>query len=266
MRMLMPALAFLSHSHKDHPIAIEIASILGMFGFSGFLAHRDIESGTEWREEIIQKLREATLLIAVVSPNFAESEWTDQEVGFALARPIPVLPVNAGMAPYGFLGHIQGVRWGEEAREGRTWVASGRVWTREQLVERQARFGAALIHRGVMNRSDIVDKLMASSSWDITSVLLSVIGDLNALSPTETVAVARAAASNNQVYNCYVAIRSLPAFLESRRQLLDPDLQAQLARVSMLAPSAQPGTAQEPEPAWGLGPVGGPPEEPDGPR
>jgi hypothetical protein len=262
----MAPLAFLSHSHLDQPIANEIASILGTFGFSGFLAHRDLESGTEWREEILQKLREASLLIAVVSPNFAESEWADQEVGFALARGIPVLPVSAGKAPYGFLGHIQGVPWGDEAREGNQWDATDRHWTRAQQVERQARFGVALIHRGVMNRSDIVEKLSASSSWDGTSVLLSVIGDLSALSRTETMAVARAAASNNEVYNCFTARRSLPPFLESRRQLFDPGLQSQLVRVHMLATAATPGTAQEPEPEWGPDPTEGPPGESDGPR
>jgi hypothetical protein len=261
----MPAPAFVSHSHIDLPIANEIASILRTFGFSGFLAHRDVEGGTEWREEIRQKLHEAPFLIAVVSPNFADSDWTDQEVGFALARSIPVIPVQAGKAPYGFLGHIQGVSWGDEVNDGELVDAAGRHWTRAQRIERQARFGAALIHRGVLNRSDMVDKLASSSSFDGTSVLLAVIGDLTALSPTETMAVARAAASNNEVYNCYAAVRSLPAFLESRRQLLDPGLQAQLVKVRMLAAAAQAVTAQEPEPDWGPDPTGLPPGASDRP-
>lgn len=211
----------------------------------------------------MQKLREASLLIAVVSPNFADSEWTDQEVGFALARGIPVLPVNAGKPPYGFLGHIQAVPWGEESREGSLLNRTGRHWTRDQRVERQARFGVALINRGVMNRSDIVDKLTASKSWDGTSVLLSVIGDLNALSPTETVAVARAASSNNQVYECFAVRRTLLAFLESRRELFDPGLQAQLVRVRMLvlAPNARDGHDAQvlPDSPGGPDPAGQPP-------
>lgn len=232
----MVPLAFLSHSHLDLPIANEVASSIKVFGLSGFIAHRDLESGTEWREEIQQKLREASLLVAVVSPHFAESDWTDQEVGFALARAIPVLPINAGLAPYGFMGHIQAVPWVDETKDGDRWDSSGRHWTRTQLVERQSKLGTALIRRGVMSRSDIVDRLAESRSWDNTRVLLAVIGDLEELSAGEAVAIARAAALNYEVYNCIEAKRILPPFLQTRRELLDPGLQAQLMRVKMLEP------------------------------
>src|SRR6185369_4849425 len=36
-----------------------------------------------------------------------KSEWTDQEVGFAVARNVPMLAVNLGRNPYGFIGKFQ---------------------------------------------------------------------------------------------------------------------------------------------------------------
>lgn len=230
----MPGLAFLSHHHADAAIATEIASTVATFGLEGFLAHRDLDSGTEWREEIQNKLREATLLIAVVSPQFAESEWTDQEVGFALARGIPLLPINAGLPPYGFLGAIQAVRWGDELKEGGWWSGSENHWTRTQLAERQGEIGRALIRRRAFSRADIVDKLLGSGSWDTTRALLATIGPLDDLSPAETLSLARAAAANSEVYKCTQAVIAFPPFLGARRGMLDPDLKAQLVRVRML--------------------------------
>lgn len=252
-------LAFLSHSHINLAIANEVASILRVFGLSGFIAHRDLESGSEWREEIQRQLREASLLVAIVSSHFAESDWTDQEVGFALARGIPIVPINAGLAPYGFMGHIQGVRWGNEAEEGGRNDSTGRHWTRAQLVERQARLGSALLRRGVMNRSDVVDRLAGSSSWDGTRVLLSVIGSLEDLSPAETTALARAAASNYEVYQCSEARATLPPFFEARRRMLDPGLQARLVSVGMLGVEASSAPSVDQEMEYGPDTAGRPP-------
>ena len=46
-------------------------------------------------------------MCALLTEGFHESNWTDQEVGFALARGILVIPVKYESAPYGFMGRIQ---------------------------------------------------------------------------------------------------------------------------------------------------------------
>jgi hypothetical protein len=38
---------------------------------------------------------------------FKESNWTDQEVGFAMGRGLPVFSVRFDQDPYGFIGRIQ---------------------------------------------------------------------------------------------------------------------------------------------------------------
>jgi len=48
-----------------------------------------------------------------VTPGFNESQWTDQEVGWALGRELIVIPVAVeDESPYGFLGTYQAVRRG----------------------------------------------------------------------------------------------------------------------------------------------------------
>ena len=44
---------------------------------------------------------------ALMTDDFHDSDWTDQEVGFALARGVPVIAVKLGRDPYGFLGKFQ---------------------------------------------------------------------------------------------------------------------------------------------------------------
>jgi hypothetical protein len=47
------------------------------------------------------------VLVAYVTPDFPASRWTEQEVGWALGRGAPVVPVNVGLQPYGFFGALQ---------------------------------------------------------------------------------------------------------------------------------------------------------------
>ena len=51
-------------------------------------------------------MRTCHVLLAYVTPKLPNS-WWDQEVGSALGRCIPVIPVNAGLQPYGFFGSVQ---------------------------------------------------------------------------------------------------------------------------------------------------------------
>jgi hypothetical protein len=46
----------------------------------------------------------------LLSKDFHESNWTDQEVGYAVARGIPIIAVRLGRDPYGFIGKFQALR------------------------------------------------------------------------------------------------------------------------------------------------------------
>jgi hypothetical protein len=45
--------------------------------------------------------------VALLTTEFHDSDWTDQEVGYALARRVPIISVRMGRDPYGFLGKFQ---------------------------------------------------------------------------------------------------------------------------------------------------------------
>ncbi|MGY2982675.1 hypothetical protein ACVI1K_000022 [Bradyrhizobium sp. USDA 4508] len=45
-----------------------------------------------------------------MTKGFHESNWTDQEIGFALGRGVMVVAVNLGRNPYGFIGDMHALK------------------------------------------------------------------------------------------------------------------------------------------------------------
>jgi len=76
-------------------------------GVAAFLDHEDIEPTQEWHREIEQALFSMDALIALLTEDFHESNWTDQEVGVAIGRRVPLIPVRLGRDPYGSMGKSQ---------------------------------------------------------------------------------------------------------------------------------------------------------------
>ncbi|MEE9337841.1 MAG: TIR domain-containing protein [Methylococcaceae bacterium] len=101
---------FISHLAKSKKQIGLLKDHLEYWGVSSFVAHEDIEPSREWMVEIEKALASMDVLVAVVEPEFPKSQWTDQEVGYALGRNVDVIPVRAGHDPYGFMGKYQGIQ------------------------------------------------------------------------------------------------------------------------------------------------------------
>jgi len=101
---------FLSHISAYKDLTAQIQQSLDRFGVSSFVAHVDIEPTKEWQNEIEIALFSCDTLVALMTPNFHDSRWTDQEIGIAIGRGILIVPVRLGMDPYGFIGKYQGLQ------------------------------------------------------------------------------------------------------------------------------------------------------------
>jgi len=98
---------FLSHLSDHRVYAAELQARLLPYGISAFVAHNDIEATKEWEAEIQSALASCDVLLALLHPGFHQSNWTDQEIGFAMGRYLPVFSVRLGQDPYGFIGRFQ---------------------------------------------------------------------------------------------------------------------------------------------------------------
>jgi hypothetical protein len=101
---------FISYSSKDKAIAAKVATAIKSAGGEAFLAHETIEVSTEWRTEILKQLGTCPVIFCLITKNFLDSEWTQQEAGYAIARGMKVVSlIFNGIRPPGFLEAFQGV-------------------------------------------------------------------------------------------------------------------------------------------------------------
>jgi hypothetical protein len=98
---------FLSHKSEVKKETSDLKDRLKVFGISSFVAHEDIHPTKTWQDEIENALASMDAFVALLTEEFHNSDWTDQEVGFALARAVPIIAVRLGKDPYGFIGKFQ---------------------------------------------------------------------------------------------------------------------------------------------------------------
>ncbi len=98
---------FVSHLATHRAFAGELQEHLFRYGISSFVAHNDIEPTLEWQTQIETALSTCDALVALLHDKFHASNWTDQEIGFAMGRGVPTFAVRLGETPYGFIGRFQ---------------------------------------------------------------------------------------------------------------------------------------------------------------
>lgn len=106
---------FLSHVSTHQKDATNLALALERFGIQSFVAHNDIKPTRAWRDQIELALRTCDALLALMTPKFHESEWTDQEIGFVMGTDRLAVAVNLGLEAYGFIADLQSFKGGGKA-------------------------------------------------------------------------------------------------------------------------------------------------------
>lgn len=101
---------FVSHLSSNRERMSAMKAGLANWGISAFIAHEDIKASREWRDEIEAGLESMDIMVAVVEPGFKESDWCAQEVGYALGRNVDIIPLRAGLDPFGFFAKYQGIQ------------------------------------------------------------------------------------------------------------------------------------------------------------
>lgn len=149
------------------------------------MAHDDIEPTKEWQLEIERALRTADALAAIITPDFVDSRWCDQEVGFAFGRGKLVIPLCKETTPHGFLGKYQGfAAKGLQAPE----VA-------EQL------FQILLNHSLTSGRmaDALVENMAQAGSFQAARDAMPLLERLPKLTPTQAARLMQSVTDNHQV-------------------------------------------------------------------
>jgi hypothetical protein len=155
------ARVFVSHVSTIKAKAAQLREELAAYGIKAFVAHDDIEPTAEWQSEIEAALSTMDALIALLSQGFNDSRWCDQEVGVAVGRRVPIVPVKIELDPYGLFGKYQAI------------PAKGKSVTEVADLVFNALIAKPQI--GPRITSKLVSLLVASTSWSQSRRLVTLI-------------------------------------------------------------------------------------------
>jgi len=193
---------FISHKAECKEQATSLKLALNRYGMSGFVAHCDIKPTREWQDEIERALQSMHAMVLLLTRDYHDSEWTDQETGVALGRDVPIVPVRIEIDPYGFVGKMQAV-----PGTGK----SAAVLAREML--------DLLLVSSI--RDDLLTALVTrfekSDNFAQANELMAIIDSLGALPPALVDRLEKAPAGDNQVENANAVKWRLPALLKRHR-------------------------------------------------
>lgn len=173
---------FLSHKAEVKKETSELKDTLKLFGVSCFVAHEDIHPTKEWQNEIENALHTMDSFVALLTDGFHDSLWTDQEVGFAFGRGIPIISVKLGKDPYGFIGKFQALScaWETAATE----IA-------KILIKKEPMLNA------------YISAVKNCQSYDGGNKLSELLPFINSLSDNQIEKLINAFNENSQVYDSY---------------------------------------------------------------
>jgi hypothetical protein len=173
-------------------------------GISGFVAHNDIEPTREWQTEILKALETCDALVALLHPEFHASAWTDQEVGYAMGRGIPVCAVRLDSSPYGFIGRYQAFDG-----NGKTTTVLAR-----ELFESYRR---NRLTKGQMGGAPLT-YFQQSKSYAAARERLGYLEELETWKPAFTSKLKAALLSNDQISNSYGVPDRIKSLIEKWEQ------------------------------------------------
>ena len=127
-------------------------------------------------------------LVALLTEGFSESKWTDQEVGVAVGRGVPIVPVRMGKDPYGFMAKYQAIPGSDRAS-----VIADSIF-RYVLINEDLR---------VFGNDMYIAALAKSGSFDMSNSLANFLQDITRLSPEQEEALVQAFNDNSQVHGAF---------------------------------------------------------------
>ncbi|WP_049920990.1 toll/interleukin-1 receptor domain-containing protein [Halopiger djelfimassiliensis] len=101
---------FVSHAPGDLELVQELFSTVKNFPFGVHIALEEVESGRS-RKRLEGRLANSDIVVAVLTDRASNSQWVNQETGYALAKGIPVLPLyDDEHHRGGFISDVEGVK------------------------------------------------------------------------------------------------------------------------------------------------------------
>lgn len=119
---------FISYSRKDEAVAQLLAHILRANRID-CLIDREVRAGQRFDATLHKMIRDASLILVLLTKDSSRSAWVNQEIGFATAQGKAIWPlaIEADIEPYGMLSTTQAYSlfdWSDPARAVQRLIAA----------------------------------------------------------------------------------------------------------------------------------------------
>ena len=198
---------FISHSHLEKKIAGEIKSQVEKFGTSAFVAHEDIRPTREWQDAIIENLKQCDVFLAILTSNFQNSNWTDQETGIALGLGKVIIPIRIDIAPYGFIGKYQALKW-----------------DLEDSTDSVKRLIQLLVEKKALNIDNILEAFENSFTFRNAEYNLDLLRGVQQFSKEQINKIVNASVENRQIWDATGTQPILDKLFSEYSDIIDPEL------------------------------------------
>lgn len=197
---------FLSYSHKDRRIAGEIKRHLEGYGLFVFLAHDDIAPSIIWQDEILKQLIDCHVFVPLLSTNFKDSKWTDQEAGIAYGHEKEIIPVCLDeTSPYGFMGKYQGFNCNSDAPRTSKIIM-------DTILSKPI---------GGLLKYKMIGAYLDSHSWEGAATRAEVLYDNMPYDEKQINAIIYGIITNEEIYTSFDGRRTVSSIIEKHGEIED---------------------------------------------
>jgi len=208
---------FLSHSDKDKKIAAELKSKLSKHGLSVFLAHEDIDGGSDWVSKLYEEIQSSKTFIMLLTKNYHPSEYTDQETGIAINCKKTILPICIdNTRPYGFASSKQAI------------VCSFPL--EDSIIEKIANISKMEFVSKSSDLDKLISELENSGSYTESAIIVTQLKKYDDFSDSQLLRLAFSSLNNPQVYYSYVADAIINEIIGDNLDKVNPTLRDMLEK------------------------------------
>jgi hypothetical protein len=181
---------FISHRDEYKQQASELGLALKDYGISSFVAHDTIEPMEKWQHIILKSLYSMEIMLLFITDGFFDSFWTNQEVGVALGRGIPIIPVKMQKCdPRGFISDTQAL--------------VGSLDNPATTVDKIYKVLAEKLGQEERIRKSTVQAFVDSSNFDESKKRFERLKDIRSLDEADLQQIIDAFSSNENLHNAY---------------------------------------------------------------
>ncbi len=200
--------AFISYSSKDKHIGGRLKQrLINCCGYDAFIAHDDIPGSEEWEKEILQAIKNADFFIPLISQQFKESEYTDQETGCAVSLNKKIIPIKLDIIdPYGFINKFQALQY-RKYLPAQSWQWPYKPDNLLELAISIAHIGLHYQPKSVYYKKSLqslVYALCNSGSFETTNIVVQILSKCNHhLSSPQVKQIEQATKTNSQIIGAF---------------------------------------------------------------